>query len=189
MFGDIIPVPQENYQLLYVSSDNTNHPAHHAYDNDTTSWWALYNSNGYSLPGIIHLDLSENHDVCGFSYLCNPASLNTRATDFEVYVSNDTLDWGTPQAVSSMIWADVNDSTRKDFYFGAVDGRYVRLVYLDNISATGQNVHTTDLVFFQDPGGATGQQNYFFSFYGVPRELHSVHPRRFSALATAAVNI
>ncbi len=189
MFGDIIPVPQENYQLLYVSSDNTNHPAHHAYDNDTTSWWALYNSNGYSLPGIIHLDLSENHDVCGFSYLCNPASLNTRATDFEVYVSNDTLDWGTPQAVSSMIWADVNDSTRKDFYFGAVDGRYVRLVYLDNISATGQNVHTTDLVFFQDPGGATGQQNQFISIDDIPDKFTTDDPFEINATASSGLEV
>lgn len=182
------PIPQENYQLLYVSSDNTNHPASHAYDNDTTTWWALYNTEGYSLPGVIHLDLGENHDVCGFSYLCNSANLNTRATDFEIFVSNDTLNWGTPETAGSMIWID-NDISRKYIYFGAVDGRYLRLVYLDNTSVSDPNIHTTDLVFYQDPGGATGQQNQTISFDAIANLLATSDPFELTAASSSGLEV
>ena len=85
------PIPQTNYMVQSISSYNANHPVANAFDNDTTTWWAIYDANGFSLPGIVELNLGAFHDVSGISYLPNPANSTEKALGYEIYVSVDGI--------------------------------------------------------------------------------------------------
>ncbi len=166
-FSQITVIPQNNYNAQYVSSDNTNHPITHAFDEDPATWWALYNANGYSLPGIVEVDLGSNYDVTGFSYLPNSASPNEKALTYEIYLSADGVNWGVMDAAGEFIWIDGEDVSIKEIYFGAVAVRYVQVKYLTNTN-TGDNIHTGELVFYQNDGAATGQENQIITFDPIP---------------------
>jgi len=167
IFSQNTAIPQSSYTVQFVSSDNTNHPAAHAFDGNTSTWWALYNSGGYSLPGIIEVDLGIAHDITGFSYLPNAASPTAKALDYEIYLSSDGTNWGNMDAAGRFNWTNDTDVSLKEVYFGAVSARYVKVKYLSNTQA-GDNIHTGELVFFENPGAATGQINQVINFEHIP---------------------
>ncbi len=167
VFSQITVIPQINYTVQYVSSDNTNHPIAHAFDEDPATWWALYNANGYSLPGIVEVDLGVSFDVTGFSYLPNPANSTEKALTYEIYLSDDGVNWGVMDAAGTFEWIDESDVSVKEVYFGAVTTKYVQVKYLTNTN-TGQNIHTGELVLYQNDGAATGQENQIITFDPIP---------------------
>lgn len=187
-FSQISAIDQSLYTIQAVSSDNTNHPVADAFDNDPTTFWALYNENGYSLPGIVEIDLGANHDVTGFSYLPNPDNTNNRALEYALYLSNDGTTWGDPETTGEFAWIDNNDVSVKTIYFGAVTSQYVRVEYLSNTS-NGENVHTAELVIFEEPGAATGQQNQTIAFEAIPKKTTDDPAFQLNAVASSGLAI
>jgi len=163
-FGASNPIPQTNYVIQNFSSDNTNHPVSHAFDNDTTTWWALYNAAGFSLPGTVELDLGILYDVNGFSYLPNPTNATDKAIGYEVYLSTNGTTWGTPEIAGDFNWSNSLDVSRQDIYFGAINARYVKVVYTSSQNTGNNNIHTGDLVIFESTTAATGQSNQQLTF-------------------------
>jgi len=183
LHADTIPIPPAGWSVVAVSSDNTNHPAAHAFDGDTTTWWALYNAAGYSLPGEIIIDLGEDHDVAGFSYLPNLKSPSTRADSFAVFVSDDPGKWEEAAFSGIFDWLDEEDVARRTFFFGPVKGRYVKVLYVTNVSQTSENVHTCDLRLYESTEPPDRyRHNQQISFPHIPEQYTRdrrlvVHPR------------
>ncbi len=182
------PIPQEDYEVLAYSSDNANHPVAHAFDADPASWWALYNDAGFSLPGIVELDLGGSYDVSGFVYTPNPANAGTRAIGYEVYLSADGEDWGAAERVGEFSWADAADVSAQEVLIGAVAARYVKLVYSSSQDASG-NVHTGDLYFYESDLAATGQSNQSIALEPVGRKYASDEPITLQATATSGLDV
>lgn len=171
--ADTIAIDKSSYSVWFVSSFLNSKPAENAFDNDMVTYWALNNVGYTKFPQEIVVDLGEEKSVNGFSYLPNGKSGATRrskTTYFEVFVTNDTLDFGTPQLKSMMIYESTEDTDRKDFYFGAKSGRYVKVVYLNNYHgfldplSTNRNIHTNDLYFFENTDGTTAKSNQLITF-------------------------
>ncbi len=53
-------IPQYTYVIQNVSRDNNNHPGAHAFDADSTTRRALFNSAGFYLAGYIEIDLNTH---------------------------------------------------------------------------------------------------------------------------------
>jgi hypothetical protein len=188
-FSQSTPIPQTNYTVQSFSSDNTNHPVAHAFDNDTTTWWALYNSAGYSLPGIVELNLGASYDVNGFSYLPNPANSNDKAIGYEIYLSVDGVTWGTPEVIGDFAWVSTSDVSRQDIYFGAITAQYVKVVYTSNQNTSNDNVHTGDLVIYESTTAATGQINQTMTFSSVPDKYSTDNPFILSGTTSSGLPI
>ncbi|TKG94060.1 T9SS type A sorting domain-containing protein [Puteibacter caeruleilacunae] len=169
--ADTIPVPSYNYTLVSVSSDNESHPAAHAWDAGTDTWWALYNSEGYSLPGTLILDLGESVPVCGFSYLPNSGSKKSKPDRFEFYVSADGTNWGDAEVYTDFDWQGESDVTRRQIRFGAVDGRYIKLVYLTNTDQGSDNIHTSDFVVYKSSTASLGKENQQIVFDKIEEQI------------------
>lgn len=184
-----IEIPQSQYVIMNFTTDNSNHPASDAFDSDTVSWWATFNSGGYSLPSSIEINLSASYDVSGFSYLPNAASVNDKADDYEIYVSTDGVTWGSPQTTGSFSWINQNDTERRNVYFGAIKGQYVKVVFLSNTNPTNDNIHTCDLIFFESTSPATGQQNQLITFSPIGSQITTNAPITLNASASSGLPI
>ena len=189
IYADSTPIPQENYTVQDYSSDNTNHPVAHAFDNDTTSWWALYNANGFSLPGIVEINLGASYDVSGFSYLPNPANSNDKAIGYEIYVSEDGINWGNIQTTGDFTWSSSSDVSRKHIYFGAITGQYVKVVYTSSQNTGNNNIHTGDLFIYESDVPATGQINQLLIFDPISKKYTTDTPFELNASTNSGLDI
>ena len=182
--ADTIPVNKYLYSLVSVSSDNTNHPGADAFDMDTTTWWALYNSGGYSLPGEMIIDLGDTFDVSGFSYLPNSKSPKARADSFAFFVSLDPGRWDNPELAGIFDWQGQTDTKRRTFFFGPVKGRYVKIMYLTNTDPSSVSVHTCDLVVYRSTYPvAAYKKNQQISFPHIPEQFTRDHYLKLQAVS------
>ena len=101
---------------------------------------------------------------------------------YEIYLSNDGIDWGTMEAAGTFGWVDQNDVSIKEIYFGAVTARYVQVIYLTN-TQSDDNVHTGELIIYENDGAATGQQNQIITFDEIPDKGTEADP--FDVIAPA----
>jgi len=188
-FGASNPIPQTNYVVQNFSSDNTNHPVADAFDSDTTTWWALYNAAGFSLPGTVELDLGISYDVNGFSYLPNPTNSTDKAIGYEVYLSTNGTAWGTPEITGDFNWTNSSDVSRQNIYFGAISARYVKVVYTSSQNTGNNNIHTGDLVIFESTTAATGQANQQMTFNPISKHYATDAPFTMTSVASSGLSV
>lgn len=182
------PIPKSNYTVQFVSSENANQPVANAFDDDISTWFAINESGGFSLPSIIEVDLGAVYDVSGFTYAPNPASSLNKALDYEVYVSMDGQNWGLPQALNDFPWTANSDVSQQDVFFSSVSGRYVRLVYNESRNTNNGNIHTGELWFYEgDP--ATGQDNQILSFDEISKKYSDDEPFALNATSSTGLPI
>ncbi len=182
-------IPQNTYVIQNVSSDNNNHPGAHAFDADTTTWWALFNNAGFSLPGYIEIDLNTSYDINGFTYLPNPANATDKAIGYEIYLSNDGMNWGTPEAIGNFNWMNNSDVSRQTISFGAINSRYVKVSYTSSKNTGNENIHTGDLGVIQSSIAATGQQNQLITFPSISDKYSTDVPFSLNATSSAGLAI
>jgi len=169
------PIPQANYTIQFISSENAIQPVVNAFDGDINTYFAINASGGFSLPSIIEVDLGAVYDVSGFSYLPNPSNSLNKALDFEIYVSTDGVVWGAAQAEGYFPWIDNGDKSQQDVFFGSVSGRYVKVVYNESRNTTNGNIHTAELWFYEgDP--ATGQVNQIMALDPIEKKYSTEAP-------------
>lgn len=143
-------VPQSRIKVTDVSSEDvaTDGPATAALDgNPSTLWHSAWSQvptpAGY--PHHITLDLGTSYQVNGFSYLPRQSGTNGMFKGYEVYVSADGQNWGTP--VKTGEFPNSKDTQRLDFTAKA--GRYVKFVGTSSLngavfgSAAELNVYGT----------------------------------------------
>ncbi|MFE4601812.1 phosphocholine-specific phospholipase C [Kitasatospora indigofera] len=114
--------------VRYVDSQEVsgeNGAAANAVDGDPqTIWHTRWSPAPDPLPHEIQLDTGGPHAVTGLRYLPRQSGgANGRIGRYEVYVSNDPANWGTPVATGTF----ADDAGPKTVAFPTVNGRYVRL--------------------------------------------------------------
>ncbi len=178
------PIPQSNYVVTYVSSQNATNVVGRAFDGNASTWWAL-SSTGFTLPGIVEVDLGANYDVSGFSYapMATTAGANSKAIGFEIYLSSDGITWGTPEKAGDFPWLSAADNSIQDIFFGAITARYVKMVYTTSSHVSG-NILTSELFFYESDVAATGQINQIINFNSIPKK--DVSDPSFAVSATAS---
>jgi endo-alpha-N-acetylgalactosaminidase len=143
-------VPQSRIKVADVSSEDvaTGGAATMALDgNPSTIWHSAWSEvptpAGY--PHHITLDLGSAYQVNGFSYLPRQSGTNGMFKGYELYVSADGQDWGTPVAAGEF----PNSTAVQRIDFTAKPGRYVKLVGTSSLngavfgSAAELNVYGT----------------------------------------------
>ncbi|WP_281887729.1 M6 family metalloprotease domain-containing protein [Paenibacillus sp. YYML68] len=126
--GEALLIPQTNWTLRYVDSQETNWEngaATNAFDgNANTIWHTGYSSGDVPMPHEIQIDLGATYSLSKFRYLPRQdGSVNGRIGQYEFYVSSDGVNWGAAVATGAF----ANDSNLKEISFAAKTGRYIRL--------------------------------------------------------------
>ncbi len=128
-------IPKSNWQLVYVDSQETmgsDGRAVNGFDgNPATIWHTRWYGGSDSLPHEIRIDLGAFYTIDGFRYLPRQDGVvNGRIEQYEFYVSNDGVNWGTPVATGTF----ANSQAEKEVRFLAAPGRYVRLRVLTEVN-------------------------------------------------------
>jgi hypothetical protein len=82
------------------------------------------------MPHEIQLDLGDTYDAAAFQYLPRQNSANGRISEYEIYLSADGSNWGTPATTGT--WS--NTTSEQTVTFDPEEGRYVRLVALSEVN-------------------------------------------------------
>jgi glucose/arabinose dehydrogenase len=131
-------IPSAGWSVLYVDSEETlgeDGRARNAFDgNPATMWhtqWYLTNPDPQP-PHELQIDLGDQYRLEGLRYLPRQDNLtNGNIGDYEVYVSNDGVNWGSAVAAGTL----PATRTETEIRFTRVkDGRYVRLRALREVS-------------------------------------------------------
>jgi len=127
-------IPKDIWQLLYVDSEEINDPglATMSFDNDPETIWHTRWSTGDDLyPHEIQIDMGETYRAFSFTYLTRQNGVNGRIADYELFISEDQLDWGDP--VSTGTFVNTAAPQTIDFPQGVI-GRYFRLRALSEVN-------------------------------------------------------
>nr|NQU92303.1 discoidin domain-containing protein [Bacteroidota bacterium] len=92
-------IPKDIWELLYVDSQETGYPglAIMAFDDDpSTIWHTRWSSGSDPYPHEIQVDMGEIYKIYEFIYLNRQDGQNGRIREYELYITEDTLDWGNP---------------------------------------------------------------------------------------------
>lgn len=98
VFQRIENIPVE---VIFASSEEPYEgEAYNLVDDDPTTYWhTMYSITLAKYPHWVDFDAGEPRLIRGFSYLARQdGSLNGCVKDYEIYVSNDKDNWGTPVA-------------------------------------------------------------------------------------------
>ncbi|TCC35968.1 endo-alpha-N-acetylgalactosaminidase family protein [Kribbella speibonae] len=122
-------VPQSRIKVAAVSSEDvaTGGAATMALDgNPSTLWHSAWSevSTPAGYPHYMTLDLGSTYRVNGFGYLPRQSGTNGMFKGYEIYVSADGQDWGTPVATGQF----PNSTAVQRVDFTAKPGRYVKFV-------------------------------------------------------------
>ena len=124
-----VPVPT----VYYTDSEETANEdgaAINAIDGNTGTYWhSEWSAGSNPLPHEIQIDLQEQKEITGLTYLPRNHS-NGRIANYEVYITNDPTNWGTPVATGT--WS--SSIALKTAVFPTKLGRYYRLIALSTVN-------------------------------------------------------
>lgn len=127
-------LPKNIWSLEYVDSEEINYPgfATMAFDGDPeTIWHTRWSTGDDPYPHEMQIGLGEKYIISKFTYLPRQDGENGRIKNFELYISNDTLDWGpvvkTGQFVNTSAPQTIVLDTSKS-------GRYFRIRALSEVN-------------------------------------------------------
>lgn len=127
-------LPKDIWELVYVDSEEAGQPglAVMAFDDDPSTIWHTSWSNGTDpYPHEIQVDLGAEYKMYSFTYLGRQNGQNGRISEYELYISNDTEDWGT--AVSTGQFENTGAPQTIDFVEPPI-GSYFKLVALSEVN-------------------------------------------------------
>ena len=131
-------IPQSQISIASVSSQELtgeaapNGPAKALLDGNVESFWhTKWQGASDKFPHSVVFDLGKSYDVTGFEYTQRQNGTNGRIKDYEIFVSENTTEFG--EKVASGSFAAVMDAQRISIAGNKV-GRYVKLVGLNSIA-------------------------------------------------------
>jgi hypothetical protein len=127
-------LPKNEWKLIYADSQELNYPGYAtmSFDGDPeTIWHTRWSTGDDPYPHEIQVDLGRNYNVYGFTYLNRQDGENGRIKDYELYISEDSLNWGTPVRAGQFINTGAPQTINFDT---AVTGHYFRLVALSEVN-------------------------------------------------------
>lgn len=127
-------IPKDDWELIYVDSEEVNYPglAIMSFDNDpSTIWHTRWSTGSDPYPHEIQIDMGESYRLFEFTLLNRQNGPNGRIKEYELYISEDSLDWGEPVSTGEF----VNTSAPQTVTFStSIVGRYFRLVGLSEVN-------------------------------------------------------
>lgn len=127
-------LPKEDWELIYVDSEEINYPglATMAFDNDpSTIWHTKWSTGSDPYPHEIQVALDTTYRLFEFQLLNRQNGPNGRIKQYELYISEDNLDWG--EAVSEGEFT--NTAAPQIITFeNSIIGRYFKLVGLSEVN-------------------------------------------------------
>ncbi|MHC4521623.1 MAG: discoidin domain-containing protein, partial [Planctomycetota bacterium] len=120
--------------MVKVAADSQamGYEARRAMDGDPQTIWHTFWGRGESgHPHDIVVDLGEPRDISGFGYLPRRDGSNGTIRDFELYVSDDTRDFGRPVVTGTFAKRNTENVIRLNV---PVRGRYARLRALSEVN-------------------------------------------------------
>ncbi len=193
---DTTQINKNAWSIVYISSEEltgegaNNGHGFHCFDGDSTTFWhSQWQNVEAAYPHEIQLDLGDTFAINGFSLLTRASTNNGRINDFLFYVTNDTNDWGTPQAAGQLDYPNAQSSEQQTAYvfFGTVAGRYIRLVA--NSSVAGDvYAMIAELDVYQDTVcPPTGQNNQVIQVTPIPRQFSTNPPFVLEAVVSSGL--
>lgn len=189
LWAQVAEIAPASYAVLSVNSQTAGNPLQKAFDGDTNTWWAVNTAQLAPLPAVVVLDLDTVHKVCGIRYLCNPQNSSDKLQDYAVYVSNDTADWGQAQAAGRIFWEEASEVSSKDLSFGAVSGRFVKIVYLDNTNTWNRAIQTAELRVLEDNAADATHKNQLLNLDSLPALVSSLDTVPLKATASSLLPV
>jgi photosystem II stability/assembly factor-like uncharacterized protein len=161
-------LPKNQWSLLYVDSEELNYPglATMSFDSDPeTIWHTRWSTGNDPYPHEIQVDLGGLYKIYKFTYLNRQDGENGRIRAFELYISEDNVDWGEPVMTGEF----VNTAAPQTLEFPeGIVGRYWRLVGLSEVNgnpwasaAEFTMVGCTDIYFGTDERKETEEVSAF----------------------------
>lgn len=193
---DTTLVARDGWRIISFSSEEpagegaNNGHAIHCIDGDVTTFWHTeWQANRPDYPHEICIDLGSEHPINGFSFLTRQGTTNGRIKDFELYLSNDSLEWGDPQAFGRLEYPNPSSTEQQsvDYYFGAVNCRFVRL---RGLSSAAGDVYAmcAELNFYEDTTcGADGRLNQIVVLPSISKQLSTNGPIELSVSSNSAI--
>ena len=132
--GNPAALPKDEWSLVYVDSQEPNDPglAVMAFDNDpSTIWHTLWTSGNDQYPHEMVIDMGADYLANDFTYLPRQQGVNGRVKDYELYISDDSNDWGAP--IKTGVF-DNSFAPSKIIFDTPVAGRYFKLKCLSEIN-------------------------------------------------------
>jgi hypothetical protein len=151
-------LPKNEWSLVYVDSEELNYPgtAVMSFDGDPETIWHTRWSTGDDLyPHEIQVDLGRLYRIYSFTYLTRQdGGENGRIKEYELYISEDKLDWGEPVITGEFVNTSAPQTITLDV---PAVGQYFRLVALSEVNgnpwasaAEFSMVGCTDIAFGLD---------------------------------------
>jgi hypothetical protein len=194
---DTVFIPQAGWTIPYVDSEELtgegadNGHAAQCIDGDSLTFWhTQWQGAQPGFPHEIQLDLGAVHAVNGISLLSRSGTTAGKVKGYELYLSMDGTNWGTPQSAGQLTYADLNaGSQRGTVHFGAVDAQYVRLVALSNYEGGPYAmVAEFDVTEYSGSGCvATGQQNQLVSIDPIATQTTTSSPITLNGTSNAGL--
>jgi PKD repeat protein len=126
--------PKSSWELEYVDSEEVNYPgtAIMAFDDDpSTIWHTRWSTGDDQYPHEIQIDMGQPYKLFDFTLLNRQDGENGRIKDYELYISENTLNWG--EVVSTGQFG--NTAAPQTITFDEpVIGRYFRLVAISEVN-------------------------------------------------------
>lgn len=126
--SSLVELSKTGWTLKYVDSQETigeNGAATNAFDGNMNTFWLSKWSNGNDpLPHEIQIDLGATINIGGLRFLPRQSGVNGRIKNYEIYLSQDGINWGLP--IVSGIWT-YDNSNAKEVQFSITSARFVRL--------------------------------------------------------------
>jgi photosystem II stability/assembly factor-like uncharacterized protein len=127
-------VPRDNWQLIYFDSQEINYPglASMAFDGDpSTIWHTRWSTGSDPYPHELQIALGNNYHISELMLLNRQNGPNGRIRDYELYISEDSLDWGEPVSVGQL----ENTGAPQYIEFSEpVTGSFLRLLALSEVN-------------------------------------------------------
>ncbi|MCI4671407.1 MAG: discoidin domain-containing protein [Bacteroidia bacterium] len=156
-------IPHQDYKLIFVDSETAGQPAINAIDGDSNSYFRTNGNDPF--PHEIQLDLGMSYKVNQIGIRPRIDLPNGKIAQYEIYVSQDSLNWGSAQASGSLSYEEYQDLREKIMSFGAVEGRFVKLVALSNEDPSNRHRWlASEIYIYQDSCASNLKQNQILDF-------------------------
>ena len=127
-------LPKSEWSLIYVDSEEKNYPGYAvmSFDDDpSTIWHTAWSTGDVPYPHEIRIGLGSLYKVSQFTYLTRQDSENGRIKAYELYISEDTLNWGAAVKTGEFVNTSAPQTIVLDT---AKPGRYFRLLALSEVN-------------------------------------------------------
>ncbi|MEL6698994.1 MAG: discoidin domain-containing protein [Bacteroidota bacterium] len=185
---DTSQVTSSAITLLSVDSENGNHPAIDMLDGDPNTYFQTNGSDPF--PHEIVLDLGESKNINQLTIRPRQDQTQGRLKDYVIYISDDPQAWGDMQARSQVLYEFNTDRDQKVMGFGAVSGRYLRIVGLStNDAARPYRWTISELEIWADSCATISHINQTLDF-NLPDKAKSIRePIPLTASATSGLSV